>query len=446
MIYLDANATTFMPDKVVAEMVRWVNKGNPSAGYSSAVKARACMEEFKQKIGALCDFSPCCAEDRDVNDNDTYNRAARVDPAKYKVIFTSGASESNCMAINGIINSYTEITGGMPHVVASAIEHKSILDMLEDYAQRRKILLTLIPPTPSGHILAASVAAALRPNTALVCVMHANNETGAINDIASIGAIAHSANIPFHTDAVQIFGKYPLRANAMHVDSFTVSFHKLYGPAGCGLLVIKQALLIGYKFSPMIYGTQNDGMRGGTENLPAIMASAAAFNYNFARRNIKNKHLEELKTFALVEISKHLPVRHYSEYIAGVANGNASNSTTSANTNAIGKNTEIILLCGVGKAFLPNTILMAISVKDIRVCNAKIKHALEARGIIVSVGSACNTASSKASHVLRALGADAVINAGALRISMCDDTTIDDVIAFVTALTEIIKNKKLIAK
>ena len=163
--------------------------------------------------------------------------SAQCNPNQYKVIFTSGASEANCTALGSTVAAYA-MTGKMPHIIMGAMEHKSLLDMAADYKARELALVTFVAPH-NGKIRAQDVAKAIRPTTCVVCVMHANNETGAINPIEEIGRVAHNANIPFHCDTVQTFGRFPICPQAMHVDSFCVSFHKFGGPPGIGALIIK---------------------------------------------------------------------------------------------------------------------------------------------------------------------------------------------------------------
>lgn len=428
MIYFDNNATTIMPIVVKKTFLDWCNRGNPSSSYASAKESRALMTEFRKYIGKLCGFDPCCQEDRDSLTN---NSKRREDPAQYKVIFTSGASESNCTVLQGIVDAYVETTNNHPHIVMSAIEHKSLLEMAKSYQARGKAAVTFVPPTPSGHIRPEDVAAAITPNTCIVCVMHANNETGAINDIRKIGAIAHKNNVPFHCDTVQTFGKMPINPNKENVDSFCISFHKLHGPPGIGALVIKQQLLLGYKMSPMIFGTQNEGLRGGTENLPGIGASFTATKLTMTDRTSKNVNLLKIKKYIVSEIAARMPTEQYTQYI--------NKKTTSVPLPAI----EVVFLSNTNDFYLPNTILLSV-VKRTKpmICNAQMKSDLESKGIVVSVGSACNTASPKASHVLTEMGADELIRKGTLRISLGDDNTMEEAKKFVREFLLVVKKQQ----
>lgn len=428
MIYFDNNATTIMPVEVRKSLLDWCNRGNASAGYASAREARKMMEDFRQYIGRLCKMDTCCGEDRD-STSTSNNAKARTDPSKYKIIFTSGASEANCTALQGIIDAYAETTGNVPHIVISAIEHKSLISMAQSLEERGRATVTYVQPTLSGHIRAEDVEDAIQPNTAIVCVMHANNETGAINDVKRIGAVAHRHKIPYHCDTVQTFGKFPINPNANNIDSFCVSFHKFHGPPGVGALIIKQQLLLGYRLSPLIFGSQNEGYRGGTENLPGIGAAFTATKITMQNRQDKNTSMLRIKKYIMDELSKRIPARYYTQYIQDKPGGKKPMA-------------EIIFMSACDNMYLPNTLLLSV-IKRAKpfICNAQMKNDLEKKGVVVSVGSACNTASPKASHVLYAMDADDLIRKGTLRISIGDDTTLDEAKKFVQEFLLVVKKQ-----
>lgn len=434
-VYLDNNATTFMSVETMQAMIHWSTSGNPSAGYAAAKEARLMMNQLREFIGKTCGIRTCCVEKRDESSptspasssqtssqtssrsqkSSLVGRASEPRDDEYKVIFNSGASESNCTIIMSVIDAYAENVARIPHVIASAIEHKSILSMLESLKARNRITYDLVAPRSSGIIHPDDVEAVLSKakNTCLLCVMHANNETGAINDIAKIGAISHSYGVPFHCDTVQCFGKYPIQPIKMNVDSFCISFHKIYGPQGVGALIIKQKLLYGFKLAPIIFGTQNDGFRGGTENLPGIGAGLNAIRETFTLRNSKNQHLQSMKKMILDGLSTRYHIRSYVDYL------NTSNPASGAKEKPI----ELILLSPQTNC-LPNTILISVVKKTKPLfCNVKFRELLEERGVILSIGSACNTSNSKASHVIDAMGADEYIKRGVFRISVGDTTT-----------------------
>lgn len=388
MIYLDNNATTMMPRDVIAEMVEWSNRGNPSADYESATECRTIMDKFRAKLSAMTGYKT--------------------------LIFTSGASESNAAAVR-LVTDRAEVfaanTSTRPRVLASAVEHKSILDALQHEASRGKFELDIAPVGPGGHVIAADIARLTRTETVGVFVMHANNETGAVNDLATISQIVRrQSHAHIHVDAVQSFMKIPFDVPA---DSFSISFHKIHGPPGVGVF----GLAVPY-LNPLISGTQNGGLRGGTENVPGIAASARAVIYSAARVagfSARNMFLAAVaKRFTVVPYHKYVP-----------------------STNL----TIVVIDHGI---YLPTTALIAVCAPG--VCNKKIKHALAARSIIVSVGSACNTQSERASHVLEAMDPPNEVRRGALRISF-DYTSTAEVVErqsaqFVDALVDICARKK----
>jgi len=400
MIYLDNNATTMMGPETKRVLVQWCNKGNPSAGYAAATAARAAMMDFRRAIGAAAGVSVCCQEDRD-------GGVGAAGVTTYKVIFTSGGSEANAAIIN-------HFCGGAhrKHVIASAVEHKSVLDHLGAAEKRDQIMLSLVAPRADGRVYVDDIRAQLRPDTVLICVMHANNETGAVNDIAAIGALANSVGAHFHCDTVQTFGKLPF--SARDVDSFSISFHKLHGPPGIGALVTRLPI------EPLVYGSQNEHLRGGTENLPGIMAAAAAFSRTNCGRAAKNRRQRVLKQYMLNALGRMIAVISYQRYIAAPLFTDC-----------------IVVFSDASELFLPGTLLLSVVSRRAKVCNAKIKRALEQRGIIVSVGSACNTASDTASHVVVAMGADEYVRRGVLRISLSDETTFEETKKFITEFAKI---------
>jgi cysteine desulfurase len=413
MIYLDNNATTFISADTKKAMLYWCNRGNPSASYKSADLVKGMLATLQDSILGLSGIS---APD-------------------WCVLFNSGASESNATVLSSVIRAYQCVSGrsaavcARPHIVTSSIEHKSILDLLKSYADSGMVEVTFIDPLPGGHINPAAIRAAIQPNTCLVTIMHANNETGAINDIREIGRIAHEHRIPFHVDTVQTFGKNPVQPLADNVDSYCISFHKLQGPPGVGALVIRNDFWRGYNLQPLIFGAQNGGRRGGTENTPGLGASLAALGVAMQDRAAKNTRLAAMKALIIGGISNSLQAIPYMQYL----------DTTRRDARA-GMPPMIVFISGIGSAYLANTVLLSVvrRAPGVKICNIKIKKKLEDKGIIISVGSACNTKSDKASHVLYALKADAAIRSGALRISLGDMNTADDCRRFVAEFCAIV--------
>jgi cysteine desulfurase len=359
---------------------------------------------------------------------DRFRRA--IGGGEYRVIFTSGASESSTMIIRALISrgavggatthsvplgdriGWRDGIGsvpGPPHVIASSYEHKSILSLLHSVAERGECELSEVDPDETGHISPARVAAAIRPNTVLVCVMHANNETGAVNDVDAIAAVAHAAGAAMFSDTAQTFGKIDIPRS---VDAYVASFHKIYGPPGVGAAIIRESMA---DIVPMIHGMQNGGLRGGTENMPGIAASAVAWEIATRDRSAKNARLVAMKRRIVERLAAAIRVADYPHYVR-MARLHAQSGRVPAGC-------MVVLLSGFD-GYLPGTLLMSIlKFQPPAICNVKLRRELESMGVIVGIGSACNTQSKKASHVLYALGADRYVRAGALRVSLCDFNT-----------------------
>jgi cysteine desulfurase len=432
LCYLDANATTAMMPEAIDAMVRWCNRGNPSAEYASAQEARRLMDSFRQEIAVECGFE-------------------LEGPKAFCVVFTSGGSESNCFMISGAVRSYAAKTGCLPHVITSATEHKSLLACCLRLAKERLCQLTVLPVGQAGPGLGAvevtDLERAMRPNTCLVSIMAANNETGILNNLRALSAVARGKGVPFHTDAVQLFGKSALRPAALGVDAFSASLHKLHGPPGVGLLVIRRKLVEGYDLCPLVCGTQNGGLRGGTENLPGIAAGFVAFRLTMADRAAKSTRVLRLRDGIKAALAARLPCFPLDAHPAdappsidggitppGPARraGSAGARRAIARAEKTGAPAVFWIAPPDDRRVLPNTLLLAVRRPGF--CNRAARAALEARGVIVSLGSACNSAEtgpSSPSSVVAAMGLPAALQGGVLRVSLDDTTTADDTKAFV---------------
>lgn len=399
LCYLDANATTFMPDIVINTMVKWTNKGNASAHYESAKECKDLMDTFRQLLVTEHGFT------------------------NHSVIFTSGASESNSHILTSSVRSFMVKTGHIPHIIVSAIEHKSILACCEDLKNDGLCQYTKLDIITDGSnygtIHPETLEAAIKPNTCLISIMTANNETGIINDIPALTAVAHRHKIPFHTDCVQSFGKIGVYNG---VDACSISFHKLHGPPGLGCLILRNNFIEGYGLKALIAGSQNFGLRGGTENIPAIGASYAAYKYTYLKRREKNKYITLMMDFLKSLLCKYIECHYIDEYEVEKYTKNKLFWITNRNPNKV--------LC--------NTLLLAVY-KD-NFCNIKMKEMLGSFGIIISIGSACNAASNKASDVVQSLNIPRELRSGILRISLTDNVTKQDIIKFVTHFLGLIDN------
>ena len=446
MIYLDNNSTTIMPEAVKAEMVKWMNKGNPSSDYKTAIECQKLMQDLRHFLADKCKYADYNYIEK-MKDNGRAQgayMANKKNKAVYQAVFTSGASESNCTIIRCVVDAYTIKYRCRPRVIISAVEHKSILECATLLAAQNKIFLTILKPKVNGQILAIDVEKAILGSAeqiALVCVMHANNETGAINDILEIGKVCRHHKVPFYSDCVQTFGKFTLDLSQMNIDAVGMSFHKVYGPPGSGLIIIRRQFIEELNIQPLIFGSQNAGFRGGTENIIALGGAFLALKLTWRDRARKNNQMSKLKTKLLKGLAKYITVISFDTYLKAkhVLKGKnqpfivlltGPNSMTDPNGPATDKRFV--------KYYLPNTVLLSlVRLGGKPFCNMKIRRLLaEKYKILVSAGSACNTNSEKASHVLYALGVDDDIKKGTIRISLSDNTNEGDVDTFVVAIIE----------
>lgn len=443
--YLDNGSTTMMPQEVIDAVVKWMNRGDPSAEYASAAEARKLLDRFRQEVAAQGGFE-------------------LEGPRGFQVIFTSGASEGNCHVVTAAARAFAARTKKLPHLVASAVEHKSVLACCLQLARERAAQLTLLPVrtagADAGTVDPEELRRALRPNTCLVSVMAANHETGAINDLRALGAIAHAAHVPFHTDAAQFYGKSVVRPADLNLDAFTVSFHKLHGPFGVGLLVLRNDFVSGYGLPALICGIQNDGLRGGGENIPAIAGALVAFRRAMTERGAKNAAVGRLRAAIQAALAKRFPAAHLDEYrearplvpdgdpmTPGGARVAAAPKTAKgvalAQRLAAAEKEDTPVLVWLGPAdrakALPNTLLFAVARPGF--CGQRARAALERRGILVACGDP-----DRPSHVFEALGVPAELQKGVLRVSLSDDTTRKEAAAFVRQFAEAVVSGDVLAE
>ncbi len=247
-IYLDYNATTPIAPSVVEAMTPFLNGhyGNPSSAHSLGRAAKEAIEDSRVKIAGLLGC------DRD------------------ETVFTGGGTESNNLAIKGVMLRGTPERGG--HLVVSAIEHPAV-SQPADFLKRMGYEVTVVGCDENGFVRPSAVEAALQPNTRLVSIMHANNEVGTIQPIRQIAEICHGRNVLVHTDASQSAGKIPTFVDELDVDMLTICGHKFYGPKGIGVLFVRE----GIGLEPLLHGAGHEnGIRAGTENTPYIVGLGQA--------------------------------------------------------------------------------------------------------------------------------------------------------------------------
>ena len=411
-IYFDNAATTFMNQNAKTALSNWADCLNPSTDSKFASKVREGISSVAEDILKHC----------------------YVSSATHTLLFTSGATESNCFIIRSIVKAFrkklleSEIHL-LPHIIASATEHTSVMECLADLESTSDIEVTYIQPTVYGNILSKDVEAAIKPTTCLITVMYANNEVPIINDIEEIVEIARKRTpiIPVHSDCVQIFGKYRIDLKKCPISAITASAHKFYGPKGVGLAIIENNLIEGYGLTAEISGTQQHKLRGGTENVAGIMSLGAAFKSAFISREKKNEHLFELRQVLIDKLKK---MYQFGDFVDYATHPDSDNRPP----------IELVLLGPPEDAIghtTPHIVLLSV-VKNVGkpFCNGILKHDLDDRGVVISIGSACKTSSDKASHVLSAIGAPPVVKRGVIRISFGDSNTLSEVNQFVKDFAE----------
>jgi len=406
-IYMDNNGSAIMKKETMETLIAWCNKGNPSASYKAAKECSQMMNDFTSYMLNIC----------------------KTNTLNYEVIFTSGATESNSTIIKAAVMSWVKYKKISGHVIISEYEHKSIIMTLEQLRDDGFCSFDMIKPNIAGKIAPNDITNVIRHNTCLISIMNANNEIGVINDVYNIYNICCARGIPFHSDMVQTFGKFPPDLSKYPISAMSISFHKYGGSPGVGALIIHKKFHSAYKLCPLICGTQNAGFRGGTENICGIAAAYRGLKIYWTDRLNKNIYLVKLKTEFIIGLSKIAPTITYREYNDKYAGSN------------IFKSPVICLISGNDNNYLPNTILLSIIHPNNKICNAYIRSALEDYNIICSIGSACNTKNKFASHVLDSINADLVIKRGTLRFSLGDENTLDEIKLVCNTLEKIIYNK-----
>lgn len=344
-IYLDHAATTPVDPGVLRAMGPWFTEyfGNPASIYQLGQQSRAALDTARAQCAAVLHCHPG------------------------EIIFTSGATESNNLALAGSVWGWQKRhpNGPAAHIVTTAIEHHAVLHKAEWLASIG-FGLTVVAVDKHGVVDPAEIEAAIRPETALVSVMYANNETGAIQPIAEIAAIARQHGVPLHTDAVQAPGLVPLDVDALGVDLLALSAHKFYGPKGIGLLYVRRGTSLDWQ---QLGGSQESGRRGGTENVPLIVGMGAALT------------LAEADRSGYIVACRQLRDRLYEE---------------------ISERVEGVMLNGpaLGDGRLANNLNLTI--EDVQ--GETVLLNLDMAGIAASAGSACTTGNSQPSHVLKAMG------------------------------------------
>jgi cysteine desulfurase len=380
-IYLDYNATTPPSPAVVDRMTDVLRHeaGNPSSVHHFGQRAKAALDEARSSVARLIGADPS------------------------EIVFTGGGTEGDNMAVRGIAEALEPT--GRRHVVTSAIEHEAVLNTVKALG-RRGWRTTLLPVGESGVVALDDLREAVTNETAVVSIMHANNEVGTIQPVAELAAIARAKGAVFHTDAVQSVGKIPVDVRALGVDLLSLSAHKFYGPKGVGALWIRR----GVRLLPTITGgKQERGRRAGTENVSGIVGLGVAADEIAGSMSAESGRLAALRDELEGGILAAVP-------------GSAVN--------------------GGGSPRVANTTNISFE----RIEAESLLIALDLEGIAVSTGSACSSGTLEPSHVLKAMGFSAHRAQSSIRFSLGRSTTPSDVARVIEVIPRVIERLRALTR
>ncbi len=380
-VYFDHNATTPV-DPAVADAVAGILRdefGNPSSVHHFGQQAKARLDEARSAVASLIDGDPS------------------------EVVFTSGGTESDNFALRGVAEALAPT--GRRHVIASAIEHEAVLNTLKALG-RRGWRTTILPVDASGLVAPEALESALGDDTALVSVMHANNEIGTVQPIADLARLAHGRGALFHTDAVQSVAKIPVNVRTLGVDLLSLSAHKFNGPKGAGALWIKR----GTRVAAILTGGRHErNRRAGTENVPGIVGLGVAAQLGARKLHSEGERLAALRDRLEQSVLARVP-------------GTAIN--------------------GARGQRVPNTT--NISFEGVEAESLLI--GLDLEGIAVSTGSACSSGTLEPSHVLRAMGLPSHRTQNSIRISLGAGNTDEQVDLLLDKLPGIVSRLRSLTK
>lgn len=360
--YFDYAATTPVDPRVLEVMLPYFTEkfGNPSSTHTYGQEAHVALNAARKTLARLLEIP------------------------QEALIFTGGASEAIHSALRGIAHARPE-----RHIVASAFEHSSTraaLDTLKQEGWR----VTYIDPEPTGHISAEAFLRACTPDTSLATLLYVQNELGTLQPIQEIGAELHTRGIAFHVDAAQAFGAFDCRPSLLHATALTVAAHKFYGPKGIGALYIAPET----PFQPLLGGSQEFGLRAGTQNIPAAVGMAEAARLAIEEQESRTAHIRMLHDHARQKVAM----------------------LSDCNINSSGDAPHILSIT------LPGT------------SGETLLRRLDLDGFAVATGAACNTSSGRPSHVLTSIGLSQDLAQATLRISFSHHTSKEDIDALFAAI------------
>ena len=407
MIYLDHAATTAVSKSVREAMLPYFSEdyGNPSSLYLFAQKAKKAVEDSRRSIAGLLGVNP-----REVyftsggTEADNWAILSAFYSAMGKKSSLSGSDAEQMSSLSGSEVAGSEVAGQkqrQPHIICSAIEHHAILESCK-FAESLGARISRIPVDSEGFLDLEALEQAITEDTVLISVMAANNEMGTIQDLRAIGEVAKKHGVLFHTDAVQAFGQIPLSFSEMGIDLLSASAHKLHGPKGVGLLVIRK----GVRLPAFLHGgAQERGFRAGTENVSGIVGFAKAAEEAFATMSEREKRKRELQKLFFRRLLEEVPRIK----ITGV------NPLEASGEKRLSGNVHICI-----EGIEAESLLLL----------------LDQKGICASAGSACASGSVEPSHVLLALGKSHVEAYSGLRLSFEEDLKEEELEFTVEAIRE----------
>lgn len=373
MVYLDYNATTPLAPQALQAMLPFLEggHGNPSSIHAAGREARAAVDDSRDELAALFGCRP------------------------HEIIFTGGGTESCNLAVIGLAHAHAPRGR---HLITAATEHHAVLHAFEHLHHHEGYDLTILPVDQGGRVDPASLQAALRPDTTVVSVMHANNETGTLQPIEELSAICREKGVCFHTDAVQTFGKLPVRPNDLGVTALSIAGHKFHGPKGVGALFLRAGVAI----SRITHGGAHENTRRpGTENVPAIVGMVAAASWAEQTRAAGEPRLAALRDQLWQGIQSVCPT--------AIRNGDPVRT-------------------------LSNTLNVTFPGLD----GESLLIGLDLEGVCASSGSACMVGSVQPSHVLVAMGVSAALASSTVRFSLGTETTEPDIAHCLRAIANVL--------
>lgn len=372
-IYMDHSATTPVDPEIAQAMVKYMTEdfGNPSSIHAFGREARKAVEEARERVAKAIGANP------------------------QEIIFTSGGTEADNMAILGVAQANCKKGN---HIITSSVEHHAVLDTCK-HLEKNGYSVTYLPVDEYGRVRVEDVEKAITKNTILITIMHANNEVGTIQPIAEIGQLARKHGVLFHTDAVQSFGKIPVNVDELQVDLLSLSSHKIYGPKGVGALYIRR----GTRITPITHGgAQERKRRAGTENVPGIVGFGLAAEKIVAEMAEESPRLQALRD----------------KLIQGI----------------MGK-MDYVKLNGHPTERLPHNVNFSFHFIE----GESLLLMLDMKGIAASSGSACTSGSLDPSHVLLAMGLSHEVAHGSLRLTLGKVNTEADVDHVLEELPKIVQ-------